>query len=101
MGVGQMFVRPSFPFGIEGRMWDVIVLIPDHCLSISYSPDRWSPAGLTFTNYLYLFLYLYIITRITINKNTPHLKSPKNQKRRAALERPEINLRAGDGGGGG
>ena len=21
-------------FGIEGRMWDVIVLIPDHCLSV-------------------------------------------------------------------
>ena len=27
-------VCPSFPFGIEGRMWVVIVLIPDHCLSI-------------------------------------------------------------------
>ena len=25
-------------FGIEGGMWDVIVLIPDHCLSI-YFPD--------------------------------------------------------------
>ena len=27
-------VRPSLPFGIEGGMWDVIVLIPDQCLSI-------------------------------------------------------------------
>ena len=27
---------PSFPFGIEGGMWDVIVLIPDHCLSIYF-----------------------------------------------------------------
>ena len=27
-------VCPSFPFGIEGGMWGVIVLIPDHCLSI-------------------------------------------------------------------
>ena len=27
-------VYPFFPFGIEGLMWDVIVLIPDHCLSI-------------------------------------------------------------------
>ena len=27
---------PSFPFGIEGVMWDVIVLIPDHCLSIYF-----------------------------------------------------------------
>ena len=24
---------PSFPFGFEGGMWDLIVLIPDHCLS--------------------------------------------------------------------
>ena len=27
-------VCPSFPLGIEGGMWVVIVLIPDHCLSI-------------------------------------------------------------------
>ena len=26
-------VCPSFPYGIEGGMWDLIVLIPDHCLS--------------------------------------------------------------------
>ena len=45
----------------------------------------WSPASLTFYNYFYVFLYLYI-TRITINNNTPHLKSPRNQNRRAAYE---------------
>ena len=33
------FVMPSiyvfsyFPFGFEGRIWDLIVLVPDHCLS--------------------------------------------------------------------
>ena len=27
-------VCPSFPFGIEGRIWVVIELIPDHCLFI-------------------------------------------------------------------
>ena len=35
-----MFIKfcvcPSFPSGIEGGMWDVIVLIPDHCLSIYF-----------------------------------------------------------------
>ena len=30
------FVCPSFPFGTGGRLWDVIVLIPDHCLSIFF-----------------------------------------------------------------
>ena len=27
----------SFPFGIEGRIGIVIVLIPDHCLSIYFT----------------------------------------------------------------
>ena len=27
-------VCPSFPFGFEDGMWDLIVLIRDHCLSI-------------------------------------------------------------------
>ena len=47
-------------------------------------PHRRSPASLTFNNYFYLFLYLYI-TRITINNNAPHLKSPKNQKQKSRL----------------
>ena len=36
----------SFPLGIEGGMWDVIVLIPDHCLSIyfPYFSTSLSPA---------------------------------------------------------
>ena len=57
-------------------------------------PNRWSPASLTFNNYFYLFLYLYI-TWITINNNAPHLKSPKNQNRRAALGRPAIKITGG------
>ena len=32
----EFCVCPSYPFGIEGGMWDVIVLIPDHCLSIYF-----------------------------------------------------------------
>ena len=27
------FVNASFPFGFEGGLWDLIVLVPDHCLS--------------------------------------------------------------------
>ena len=57
-------------------------------------PYRWSPASLTFNNYFYLFLYLYI-TLITINNNAPHLKSPKNQNRKAALGRPAIKITGG------
>ena len=39
---------------------------------------------------------------ITIDNNAPHLESPKNQNRRAALGRPAIKITAaGEGGGGG
>ena len=57
-------------------------------------PYRWSRASLTFNNYFYLFLYLYI-TRITITNNATHLKSPKNQNRKAALGRPAIKITGG------
>ena len=30
-------VCPSFPFGIEGRMWVATVLIPGHCLFIYFA----------------------------------------------------------------
>ena len=30
-------VCPSFPFGIEGGIWDVIVFIPDHCLPVYFA----------------------------------------------------------------
>ena len=32
----SIFVRPSFPFGFEGEMWVLIVLVPDHCLSFYF-----------------------------------------------------------------
>ena len=35
-------VCPSFYFGIGVRMWVVIVLIPDHCLSIYFSNTGFS-----------------------------------------------------------
>ena len=27
------YVFSYFPFGFEGRIWDLIVSVPDHCLS--------------------------------------------------------------------
>ena len=29
----QFMYFSYFPFGFEGRMWDLIVSVPDHCLS--------------------------------------------------------------------
>ena len=35
----SFYVFSYFPFGFEGRMWDLIVSVPDHCLSF-YLPTR-------------------------------------------------------------
>ena len=32
VNVYQILCASSYPFGIEGGIWDVIVLIPAHCL---------------------------------------------------------------------
>ena len=37
VNVIKFCVCHSFPFGILGGMWDMIVLIPDHCLSIYFN----------------------------------------------------------------
>ena len=29
----SIYVFSYFPFGFEGMMWDLIVSVPDHCLS--------------------------------------------------------------------
>ena len=29
----SIYVFSHFPFGFEGRMWDLIESVPDHCLS--------------------------------------------------------------------
>ena len=39
-GIRSNFVCSSFPFGIEGELWDEIVLIPDHCLFIYFTTVR-------------------------------------------------------------
>ena len=34
------FLCASFPFGFKGGMWDLIVLVPDHYLSLSFAIGR-------------------------------------------------------------
>ena len=33
----SIYVFIYFPFGFEGRMWDLIVSVPDHCLSFYFT----------------------------------------------------------------
>ena len=32
----SFYVFSCVPFGFEGRMWDLIVSVPDHCLSFYF-----------------------------------------------------------------
>ena len=34
--LSSIYVFSYFPFGFEGRIWDLIVSVPDHCLSFTY-----------------------------------------------------------------
>ena len=86
--------HPRHLVGKRTAQKDTIIDITSDSQVNSNFPYRWSPASLTFNNYFYLFLYSYI-TWITINNNAPHLKSPKNQNRRAALGRPAIKITGG------
>ena len=83
--------HPRHLVGKRTAQKDTIIDIKSDSQVNSNFPNRWSPASLTFNNYFYLFLYLYI----TMNNNAPHLKSPKNQNRRAALGRPAIKITGG------
>ena len=35
----SIYVFSYFPFGFEGRMWDLIVSVSDHCLSFYFPVD--------------------------------------------------------------
>ena len=36
----SVYLFSYFPFGFEGRMWDLIVSVPDHCLSFYFPPNE-------------------------------------------------------------
>ena len=35
-GLSSIYVLFYFPFGFGGRMWDLVVSVPDHCLSFYF-----------------------------------------------------------------
>ena len=38
--LSSIYVFSYFPFGFEGRIWDLIVSVPDHCLSFYYTDSK-------------------------------------------------------------
>ena len=35
----SIYVFSCFPFSFEGRIWDLIVSVPDHCLSFYFDRE--------------------------------------------------------------
>ena len=81
----------SISWGKRTAQKDTIIDITSDSQVNSNFPYRWSPAILTFNNCFYLFFY-FIYNENSYKYNAPHLKSPKNQNRRAALGRPAMKL---------
>ena len=40
MNILYVCMHASFPFGFEDGMWDLVVFIPDHCLSNFFTVDK-------------------------------------------------------------
>ena len=60
----SIYVFSYFPFGFEGRIWDLIVSVSDHCLSFYFTTD------------LQTVIYTQQFTAradLFLNSNTPRL----------------------------
>ena len=45
-----MYVFSSFPFDSESRIWDLIISVPDHCLSFFFAEINGSKKSYTLVN---------------------------------------------------
>ena len=52
----SIYVFSYFPFGFEGRMWDLIVSVPDHCLSFYFSRNQCSPTERSHVKFVFKIL---------------------------------------------
>ena len=43
--LSSVYVFSYFPLGFEGRIWDLIVSVPDHCLSFYFEKQVFSQGG--------------------------------------------------------
>ena len=72
--LSSIYVFSYFPFGFEGRIWDLIVSVPDHCLSF-YLSYRFSMARMMLALMLYFLIVAHKASCHTLSK--AFLKSMK------------------------
>ena len=76
--LSSIYVFSYFPFGFEGRIWDLIVSVPDHCLSF-YSVEVSAQET------------VYLDMPVPLTKCTRDIVSsiPPPQKKRVYLQKPK------------
>ena len=57
----SIYVFSYFPFGFEGRMWDLIVSVPDHCLSFYLTRVDFFFTSQGATTCLFITLVLFFV----------------------------------------
>ena len=66
--LSSIYVFSYFPFGFEGRIWDLIVSVPDHCLSFYFvAIDHRSCFCISrfgYCVYLSIIAIIYLVTEV-------------------------------------
>ena len=68
----SIYVFSYFPFGFEGRMWDLIVSVPDHCISFYFTLLRTLQTGkklLSSVKYSFLMFETSVNYQLFARKN--------------------------------
>ena len=63
----SVYVISYFPFGFEGRMWDLIVSVPDHCLSVYFSFDPLSDGLIKTSGYTKMCISNSLLRNLNLN----------------------------------
>ena len=66
----SIYVFSYFPFGFEGRMWDLIASVPDHCLSFNFSSDMRLLLLMCWFKIIIKFFQIFTITHILLLART-------------------------------
>ena len=65
--LSSIYVFSYFPFGFEGRIWDLIVSVPDHCLSFYFPEDMFSHGvvHISYVSYAYSVYFEFLSYHFT------------------------------------
>ena len=86
----QFMYLVYFPFGFEGRMWDLIVSVPDHCLSFYLA----YPGYIKQINIRLFYMHVHMILQSDFNNGQWSRSSlKKTRKKRTEYDIGKVTVR--------